>query len=107
MSSPATLSIQGTYQTSTIVDLSVISGGWNLVGFPSSKGATLPDVLEDHGFSPGSEYLVFTYIASDTADPWKVYDSSAPSYGNDLKIMTPGLGYWIYVTTDVTWEIFY
>ena len=48
---------------------------------------------------------VYSYRADDTMvpwDPWKVYDASAPSYVNDLVIMEPGLGYWIYIKEDCT-----
>ena len=43
--------------------------------------------------------------ASETADPWLLYDPAAPDYVNDLVEIAPGWGYWISVDTDDTWTI--
>jgi hypothetical protein len=41
----------------------------------------------------GKYDLVYTYVAWDTADPWKKYSTAASSFQNDLTLMEPGRGY--------------
>ena len=73
------------------------AGGWNLIGYPSSDSDALPAALS----SLGTDYtLVYAYHASDSTDPWKLHDRSAPPYANDLVSMEPGWGYWIKVTAN-------
>ena len=45
--------------------------------------------------------------ASDTTDSWKLYDHNAPPYANDLAALSPGYGYWVYVTAEHTWNVGY
>ena len=40
--------------------------------------------------------------ASDTGDPWKLFDRSAPPYSNDLTFMTSGWGYWVKAMDNAT-----
>ena len=53
----------------------------------------------------GACVLVYAYEAADPGDPWKKYDSCAPSWANDLNEMKPGLGYWLQVEQDCAWPI--
>ena len=53
---------------------------------------SLPDGLASIA---GKYNKVFAYNATDTTDPWKTFDPSAPSITNDLKSMGPGKGYWV------------
>lgn len=46
--------------------------------------------------------LAITYDGRDTADPWKLYDPTAPPFAMDLNSMKPGMGYWISVAGDCT-----
>jgi hypothetical protein len=106
MTAVDTLVVGGTAPTTSIIALSTVAGGWNLVGYPSSVNHTLPDVLSLHGV--GTDFsLVYAYHASDTADPWKMFDRTAPPYANDLGEMTAGSGYWVKVTAGHTWEVEY
>ena len=101
MTAADTLEVTGTYPVSTTIPLRITAGGWNLVGYPSGSTAAPVSVL-----SPNTT-LVYTYRASDTADPWKLYDVTAAPFINDLTAMTPTWGYWIYVTANNSWVVAY
>ncbi|MEJ5223874.1 MAG: PKD domain-containing protein [Anaerolineales bacterium] len=106
MTSAATLNVVGSVPTTTSIALSTAGGGWNLVGYPSQGTRPLPDALRDNGV--GTNYtLVYSYRASDTTDPWKLFDRNAPGYANDLTQLTPGWGYWVRVTSNSTWTVGY
>ncbi len=105
MTAPATLDVIGSLPATSIIPLYDNAGGWNLVGYPSAASLALPGALSDHGV--GTAYsLVYAYHANDTGSPWKLYNRSA-IFGNDLTQMTPGWGYWIYVSADSTWNVGY
>jgi hypothetical protein len=106
MTTADTLDVQGTRPTTTLVALHGNAGGWNLVGYPSQTSSALPGAIAPIS---GSVSLIYAYHASDTADPWKIYDPVAPGYANDLAAMAPGYGYWIYIpnTSLVEWYIAY
>ena len=74
-----------------------LHAGWNMVSFPviPSDGS----VAEIFGPIEGSMSVVWAYDASDTADPWKKYDSSVP-FGNDLLTISPGVGYIVLMNTS-------
>lgn len=80
-------------------------GGWNLVGYPSAATLDLPGALTDHGVMEFT--LVYAYHAADTSDPWKLFDPAVLPIQNDLTALSPGWGYWIYVTEDADWQIEY
>lgn len=106
MTSAATLNVVGSVPTSTSITLATAGGGWNLVGYPAQGARPLPDALRDHGV--GTNYtLVYSYRASETTDPWKLFDRNAPAYANDLPQLTPGWGYWVRVSSDSTWTVVY
>jgi hypothetical protein len=99
------LYVTGSIPTTTSIPLSPTGSGWNLVGFPSASGKALPEVLRDHGV--GTAYnLVYAYHAGD-ADLWKMFDRTAPAWVNDLSGLAPGWGYWVQVTSSVTWSVPY
>jgi hypothetical protein len=67
---------------------------------------SLPAALTDNGV--GTDFsLIFGYHATDTADPWKLFDRTAPAWANDLTDLTPGWGYWIRVSADRPWGVGY
>ena len=68
-----------------------LEAGWNLVGYNLLVSQPISDALSPVS---GDYSIVWTYDASDSADPWKKYDPSVP-FGNDLMEMGPGKGYWI------------
>ena len=87
-----TLNVAGSAPSSTTIALDT---GWNLIGWPSTSTRTVTTALA--GIA-GNYSVVYTYDSSDTSDPWKLYDPSAPSYVSDLSSFAPGHAYWIYVT---------
>ena len=102
MTSAGTLLVSGSMPSTTAIPVWDNAGGWNLVGYPSAVDGALPAVLGDLG----TDYsLVYSYRAADTGDPWKVFDRTAPPYGNDLFSLQPGWGYWIKVNADHTWNV--
>jgi thermitase len=103
---PVILSISGTPPSTTDIPVYSTGTGWNLVGYPSAMARNLPGALQDHGV--GTDFsLVYAYQSNDPADPWKLFDRTTPPFSNDLISMTPGLGYWIKVSGDNTWQVDY
>lgn len=101
---PVILTVTGTPPMTTDIPVYSASSGWNLVGYPSEVVRDLPGALQDHGI--GADFsLVYAYQSNDPADPWKLFDRSTPPFSNDLTAMTPGLGYWIKVSADNTWQV--
>lgn len=96
---PVTLTVTGWRPADTAIPL---RQGWNLVGYPSQTARPVAEALS---FIDGCYAVVRTFDARDTADPWQMYDVNAPTYVNDLAMLKPGRGYWIYVTTECTWTI--
>ena len=92
----ATWTVNGTWPGSTSIPLKT---GWNLVGYP---GQTIKSVSDALSSIAGKYTKVYTYLAFDDADPWKVYDVSLPVFLNDLTQIQAGRAYWIYVTQDCT-----
>jgi len=107
MTQADTLAITGSFQTSTTNNLLDDVGGWNLVGFPSAGSVVMPQAMEENGVSRGAYNLVYTYHAADGGDQWKIYDTDAPDFANDLVNLNPGYGYWIYVFGDPIWTVNY
>jgi len=74
--------------------------GWNLVSIPVSPASTvITDVLS---IIEGKYDLVYGYDASDAADPWKKFNTAAPSFLNDLTDIDETMGLWIRATEAVT-----
>ena len=90
--SPASLTVTGTIPISPSVSL---LPGWNLVGCAS---LTPRPITESLSTCSGTYDLAYTYVASDTLDPWKKFDTAQPPFLNDLVTCDPGRGYWIHVT---------
>ncbi len=99
------LEVTGSIPVTTDIHLYTNAGGWNLVAYPSGTNGSLPDVLSNNGI--GTDFsLVYAYSAND-ADPWKLFDQTAPEWANDLTEMVPGLGYWVKVSVNHTWSVEY
>jgi len=74
--------------------------GWNLISIRVSPCSTVvTDVLST---IEGQYDLVYAYHASDTADPWKKYNTAAPPFLNDLTEIDETMGLWIRATEAVT-----
>lgn len=97
MTTPDTLTTVGSRPASTSMSL---HQGWNLVGYPSTQSKPVAQALTS---IEGKYTTVYTYDASDPADPWKKYEVGAAD--NDLTVMEPGWGYWIEVTEPCTLTI--
>ena len=101
MTAPGALTVTGYPPVTTSIPLSTAGGGWNLIGYPSLTAMTLPGTL--HDFS-----LIYAYkISEDLVDPWKLYDSAAPTFVNDLTSLTAAWGYWIKVGASYPWNVGY
>jgi len=74
--------------------------GWNLVSVPRHLGDTSVTAVLSN--IEGQYDLVYAYDASDTADPWKKYNTAAPSFLNDLTDIDETMGLWIRATEAVT-----
>ena len=56
-------------------------------------------------FIVGNYTAVQWYNAEDKGDPWKHYNIDKPPELNDLKYITYGRGYWIFVKAACVWEV--
>jgi uncharacterized repeat protein (TIGR01451 family) len=91
-----TLTLTGWQPVSPSIEL---RAGWNLVGYPSQTARPVAEALAS---IDGYYTQVQTFDAADPADPWKQYDVNVPAYVNDLTVMEPRQGYWIYATEPCT-----
>jgi len=96
---PAVLPSDGTLPATTSWQL---CQGWNLIGFPAAQPRPVRSALQS---IDGKYIRIFGYDASDSDDPWEIWDANVPDWANDLRELRPGFGYWLLVTEDVTLEI--
>jgi hypothetical protein len=102
MTTADTLDVTGTIVANSSISLLDNVGGWNLVGYPSNTNRSLPGAITTE------TNFVYSYHPSDVIDPWKLFDRDFPIPElNDLQTMTPGWGYWMYVTADSNWSVGY
>jgi hypothetical protein len=71
-----------------------VRAGWNLVGYPRESGAAPANELT----SLGDTVLQFKNLKNS-------YDPTLPAFINTLKVITPGLGYWLKVSEDGVWNV--
>ena len=71
-----------------------VGSGWNLVGYPRESSAAPADELK----SLGNTVLYFKNLKDS-------YNPKLPDFINTLKIITPGLGYWLKLTEDGVWNV--
>ncbi|NJN16424.1 MAG: VCBS repeat-containing protein [Oscillochloris sp.] len=87
----------GTYLLMSSTDLRL---GWNLLSYPwPEPTVALSDGLALLG-GDGAYSTIYGYDPSDSADPWKVYDTEVPNFVNDLSAFRYGRGYWVRATAD-------
>jgi len=97
-----------TYGDGTEYDVSVratsvsLQTGWNLASYPAQSSRSTASALSS---IDGKYTLVYEYRPSDTYDPWKKYDPTAPSWSNDLTTMYSGRDYWIRASQGCTWQV--
>ena len=77
-------------------DVSIgLNTGWNLVSVPVQAADMSAATL----FGSVSNFnIAWGYNASDTGDPWEVYDPGLPPAARDLVVVNPDYGYWVKVT---------
>ena len=71
--------------------------GWQLVGWgveATGDPAAIATAL-------GGTVRIYVYDAANPANPWKVYDSTAPPFVQTLSELVRGFGYWIYYEQPV------
>jgi RHS repeat-associated protein len=73
--------------------------GWHLLSVPVQPADTAPGAVL--ASIAGSYRLAYAYDGCDAADPWKVYDPTAPAFG-DLTAIDPRIGFWVAVTSTAT-----
>lgn len=96
MTAPGVLIVDGTLPVNPSIQL---CAGWNLVGYPRDTPLPVRGAL---AAIAGKYTTVFAYDPAVPLDPWLGYLETAPGYANDLDLMEPGKGYWIYATQATT-----
>jgi hypothetical protein len=71
-----------------------VKPGWNLVGYPRESGA-----------APGAELTSLGGIVEQFKNLKSSYDPALPPFLNTLKVIAPGLGYWLKVSADGVWNV--
>jgi hypothetical protein len=89
----------GLYALLTAFRVPLRATGWNLFSYPLRESRPVGQALAS---IDGYYATVYGHMATDEADPWKVYDVSVPEYVNDLERLAFGHGYWISATQPVT-----
>ena len=92
----------GLYMLASSIDIPFYTAGWNLFAYPVPETRPVRTALASIA---GHYSTVFTYDNRDSADPWKVFDASAPDWVNDLKTLEYGSGYWVNVSVPITLQI--
>ncbi|MEE8391306.1 MAG: proprotein convertase P-domain-containing protein, partial [Anaerolineae bacterium] len=90
---------EGVYALMASVKIPLYGPGWNL--FAYSVHTTWP-VTESLLSIQGYYTTVYGYEPADTSDPWRIYDTSVPTYVNNLEVLEFGKGYWINVSQGIT-----
>ncbi|MBN1813561.1 MAG: fibronectin type III domain-containing protein, partial [Anaerolineae bacterium] len=100
VSTATTLQVGGAVPEASSIPL---CAGWNMVGYPALTAQPPADALAS--LASGGCVRVYAYNPTNATDPWKMYNSCAPAYTNDLAQMEPGWGYWMYVEQAGTWSV--
>jgi hypothetical protein len=98
MNETGTLALAGLlpiYTEQTLVE------GWNLVSYPASEPRAVATALS----SISGKYTQMLRYEAGEATLWKRYNSAIPPWANSLTQMSPGWGYWLYVTEACTLAI--
>ena len=92
----ATLNLTGNV---TFLQQIALYEGWNLFGYALNSSKNASQLLSSLS---GSFTILYTYNASDEADPWKVYNPNIAPGLNDLEYFHPYQAYWINMTANET-----
>lgn len=86
----------GLYALMSSIHVSLPTAGWNNISYPVSGSHEIGLAL---GAISGKYQIAYSYVLTDTLDPWKVYaPAPTPTWVNDLRELRFGQGYWIYAT---------
>ena len=86
----------GLYALMSSIHVSLPTAGWNNISYPVSGSREIGLAL---GAISGKYQIAYSYVLTDTLDPWKVYaPAPTPTWVNDLRELRFGQGYWIYAT---------
>ncbi len=98
MCEPATLQLPGLLPIYTEQPL---FAGWNLISYPASEPRAVADALS----SIAGKYTQVLRYEPGEPTAWKRYNTGIPPWANSLTQITPGWGYWVYVTENCTLTI--
>ena len=84
---------QAACQPSAEQEQIALSVGWNLVSLPLTPAGSTPAVA--FASITGSYDVLWAHDASDSADPWRHYDPTAPEPANELNQVNERMGLWI------------
>ena len=92
----------GIYVLAASLDIPLVATGWNLFGYPVPETRPVSEALRSIA---GHYTTVVGFDPEDAGDPWKIYDSAAPAFANDLRELRYGDGYWINVSEPITLQL--
>ena len=92
----------GIYVLAASLDIPLVAAGWNLFGYPVPETRPVSEALRSIA---GRYTTVVGFDPEDAGDPWKIYDSAAPAFANDLRELRYGDGYWINVSEPITLQL--
>jgi len=85
--------LESNYSEEVAAVIQNLRTGWNLISAPALMSSTaITDFLSPLS---GLYEKAYAYISSDSSDPWKIFDPTAPSYVNDLQSVDSAMGIWI------------
>jgi hypothetical protein len=90
---------EGLYVLMSSLEIPLYGPGWNNFAYPVQGTRPVTEALLSIS---GYYTTVYGYDATDTTDPWKVYDVTVPDWVNDLSVLEFGHGYWINVSEAIT-----
>jgi hypothetical protein len=92
----------GLYVLAAGIDIPLPEATWHLIAYPIAGSRPVTEALQS--IAPYYATVV-GYDGNDPANPWKVFDTKALPWVNDLKDLQFGQGYWISVTQPVTLQL--
>ena len=99
---PSTAQGVGIYALMSSIEIPLYGPGWNQFGYPAQGSKPVAQALLSIS---GYYTTVYGTVITDTADPWKVYDVTAPDWVNDLATLDFGKTYWINVSQAIVLKV--
>jgi hypothetical protein len=72
--------------------------GWNLVSFPKMTSQAVGEAL-----SAIAGQVQLVYSSDSGSGGWVRYNPLSPAWTSGLTTFQPGFGYWIKVSSDISW----